>query len=266
METEKTSEAHMEYKLSLDTLPYLTYASFRYFERHEKHIDRVCPHNVLLLVFEGVLRFWEDGIPIKVQAGEYYIQQVGLLQQGIEESDCPKYYFIQFLGAEYTQDGDGLPLRGKFSFSELLPLFKELDTLRLSGAHMMEQCAVAYKIFAWLHRNSDNIGHSAVIGKVLSAVTTDIRKSFSLDEIAEHCGYSKNQIINIFKSETGKTPHAYINERKLEMAKQLLRDSESSLASISVECGFGDYINLYRVFTKAEGCSPLAWRKKQQKK
>lgn len=256
----------MEYKLSLDTLPYYTYASFRYFEKHEKHIDRVCPHNVLLLVFEGVLRFHEDGIPIEVRPGEFYIQRANHLQQGIEESDCPKYFFLQFLGAEYTQDGDGLPLHGNFDFTELHPLFKELDTLRLSGAHMVEKCAVVYKIFALLYKGFDHAGHSAVVSKVLSAVTADIRKSFSLEDVAKHCGYSKNQIINIFKSETGKTPHAYINDRKLEMAKRLLLDSESSLSSISVECGFGDYINLYRVFTRAEGCSPLAWRNKQMEK
>lgn len=255
----------MEYKLSLDALPYYTYSAFRYFEKHEHHIDRVCPHNVLLMVFEGVLRFHEDGAPIEVKAGEFYIQRANLLQQGISESDSPKYYFIQFLDAEYTEGGDGLPLRGNFDFTELLPYFRELDTLRLSGAHMVEKCAVMYKVFALLRKNFDHAGHSAVIGKVLSTVNADIRKPFSLDEIAEHCGYSKNQIINIFKSETGRTPHAYINDRKLEMAKRLLLESESSLSSISIECGFGDYINLYRVFTKAEGCSPLAWQKKSVK-
>ena len=256
----------MEYKLSLDTLLYYTYSSFRYFEKHEKHIDRIADHNVLVMVFDGVLRFHEDGIPIEVRAGEFYIQRVGGVHAGIEESDRPKYYYIHFLGGEYIADGDGLPLRGTFHLVEMLPYFRELDTLRLSGAHLIEKSAVMYKIFSLLHEKSDHMGHSAVINKVLSAVTADIRKSFSLDEVAAVSGYSKNQIINIFKSETGKTPHAYINDRKLEMAKRLLLDSESSLASISVECGFGEYINLYRVFVKAEGCSPLEWRKKYLQK
>ena len=37
------------------------YASLRFFNEGEHHIDRICGENVLLLVFKGVLRFSEDG-------------------------------------------------------------------------------------------------------------------------------------------------------------------------------------------------------------
>ena len=37
------------------------YASLRFFNEGEHHIDRICGEDVLLLVFKGVLRFSEDG-------------------------------------------------------------------------------------------------------------------------------------------------------------------------------------------------------------
>ena len=77
------------------------------------------------------------------------------------------------------------------------------------------------------------------------------------------CGYNKNHIIRIFKKETGKTPHAYITDIKIEKAKQLLLGSDASLSQISIECGFGEYINFYKAFMKNEGCPPLAWKKQQ---
>ena len=36
------------------------YASFRYFEKNEYHVERFCESDVLLLVFDGILRFSED--------------------------------------------------------------------------------------------------------------------------------------------------------------------------------------------------------------
>ena len=51
----------------------------------------------------------------------------------------------------------------------------------------------------------------------------------------------------------------------IDMAKQLLLNSESSLSSISVECGFGTYINFYRSFTKSVGIPPAEWKRQHSK-
>ena len=63
----------MESGLNLELLPVYCGSSFRYFEPGEKHVTRVFTQDVLLLVFEGVLRFSENGRPIEVGKGEYYI-------------------------------------------------------------------------------------------------------------------------------------------------------------------------------------------------
>lgn len=254
----------MGYGLSMEHLPAFSFSSFRYFEKHERHLTRSFKiTDVLVMVFEGVLRFQEDGVPIEVSAGEYYIQRKGLLQEGIRESDSPKYFFIHWQQGEFADGADTLPLRGKVDFVELFPLFKELETLRLTNASQIELHSVFYKILATLHKNVKAKNNSEVVAKVISYVTADIRRPFSLDDIAAYCGYSKNHIINIFKRETGKTPYMYITDLKIDMAKQLLLESESSQSSISVECGFGGYSNFYRTFLKSEGCSPAVWKKRK---
>lgn len=213
------------------------------------------------MVFEGELRFFEDGKPITVGAGEYYIQKYGKLQEGREESNSPKYFFVHFKNATFLDAENTLPISGKADFSALFPLFKKMDTLRLTGAPLVEKTIAFYEILSVLRKSADHKGKSDVVAKIVSMVTEDIRRPFSLEEVAAHCGYSKSQIINIFKQETGKTPYAFVNDMKVSMAKQLLLHSESSYASISVECGFGNYTNLYRCFAREVGCSPAAWRK-----
>jgi len=252
-------------KMSPETLPLWLDSSFRYFEKHERHLTRYFyTTDVLVMVFDGVLRFEEDGIPVEVRAGEYYIQKHGHAQDGTRESDMPKYYWIHFTDAAYAKGERGLPIRGNADFSVLLPLFRELEILRLTGASLLKISSVFYKILGHLEESAGQHHNSTMIAKVISEVTKDIGKPFSLDEIAGCCGYSKNHVINIFKQETGKTPYAFVNDMKVDMAKQLLLNSDSSLGGIAVECGFGNYTNFYRCFVKTVGQAPAEWRKQHR--
>ena len=250
----------MGYGFSLDTFPVWTDASFRYFEKHERHMTRVCSQDVLLMVFDGVLRFTENGVPVEVRSGEYYIQQSGLLQEGNFESDSPAYFFIHFDG-QFKEGENTLPTRGKIDFDELFPLFRKLEELIFSNGTKVEKAAVVYRILASLKNSSDAPKQSRMVMKVVSIVSSDFRKNYSVDELAKECGYNENYFIKAFKKETGKTPYAYINAMKIEKAKQLLLNSDASLAQISLECGFGAYINFYKSFIKAEGVPPLEWKK-----
>ena len=252
----------MAYGLSLDYLPLCTDSSFRYFEEHERHMNRICSQDVLVMVFDGVLRFSEDGVPVEVHAGEYYIQKHGIRQEGILESDRPSYYFIHLEG-HFSSEGNTLPLRGKFNAKELFPFFKKLDELYLFHAPLVEKASLVYQILILLKKQSEGFARNPIITKVIAIVSADLKKPFSLQEIADECGYNKNHVIRIFKKETGKTPHAYITDIRINKVKQLLLGSDASLTQISNECGFGDYINLYKAFVKSEGCPPLEWKKQQ---
>ena len=225
-------------------------------------MNRICSQDVLVMVFDGVLRFSENGVPIEVHSGEYYIQKHGLRQEGILESDRPSYYFIHLEG-HFATEGNLLPMRGKFNAKELFPLFKKLDELYLFHAPVVEKAAVVYQILMLLKNQSVNFTRNPIVTKVISVVSADLKKPFSLQEIASECGYNKNHVIRIFKKETGKTPHAYITDIRINKAKQLLLGSDASLSQISNECGFGDYINLYKAFVKSEGFPPLEWKKRQ---
>ena len=84
--------------LDLNRLPEYSHSSFRYFEKHEKHITRVCLQDVLVMIFDGTLRFYENGVPVEVPKGSFYIQKKGIPYDGVVESDEPQYYYIHFLG------------------------------------------------------------------------------------------------------------------------------------------------------------------------
>ena len=107
-------------------------SSHRRFRKGERHITRVCGMSVLLLVYEGVLRFGEGETQIEVKSGEYYIQRAGIAQNGLIESDCPRYYYVHFSG-EYTEN-DGLSLRSKWQPEAMMPLIEGMEGNADSGS------------------------------------------------------------------------------------------------------------------------------------
>ena len=51
------------------------HSSLRFFKEGERHVSRICNDDVLLLVFDGILNFQEDGKSYSIKAGEYHIQK-----------------------------------------------------------------------------------------------------------------------------------------------------------------------------------------------
>ena len=248
--------------LNLDRPPQFCDSSFRAFLPREKHVDRICPEDVLVMVYDGVLRFHEDGVLREIRKGEYYIQRRGLHQEGRLPSDEPKYYYVHFLG-DWEPSGHMLPLSGSADFTQLMPLFKHLDFLQASMAPGIEIQAVLCQILSILNRQFTATESQRTVQRIIALVFQDLQRHYSLDDLAAMCGYSKNYVIRLFRQETGLTPHAYISRMKLDMARRLLANSKMPVAQIGQECGFGTYTNLYKEFVQQEGVPPLQRRKMQ---
>jgi len=77
----------------------------------------------------------------------------------------------------------------------------------------------------------------------------------TLDELGGLCGLSRFQLIRGFTRAIGLTPHAYIVQRRIDLARRLIRDG-SGLAEAAADSGFADQSHMTRVFTAKYGISP----------
>ncbi|MBP1886148.1 helix-turn-helix domain-containing protein [Sinorhizobium mexicanum] len=89
-------------------------------------------------------------------------------------------------------------------------------------------------------------------------------RKISMTEVASICDLSTSHFIRTFKKSTGRTPHRWLTERRIQMAQNLLL-SETPIAEIAVSCGFTDQSHLTHVFSSICGASPAAWRRMQRK-
>jgi AraC family transcriptional regulator len=85
--------------------------------------------------------------------------------------------------------------------------------------------------------------------------------SVPLKEVARECRLSVSHFSRAFRRTMGVPPHKWLLTRRIEVAKERLRDHQLSLLDVALACGFADQSHLTRVFTCVVGLSPGAWRR-----
>lgn len=85
----------------------------------------------------------------------------------------------------------------------------------------------------------------------------------SLEQLEGIAGYNRWQLSRDFRSLLGTSPYRYLQCRRLERAKQLLR-SGLGFAAAAHEAGFADQSHFGRVFRRTFGTTPLAWHRDNQ--
>jgi AraC family transcriptional regulator len=86
----------------------------------------------------------------------------------------------------------------------------------------------------------------------------------SLKEVAKECRLSASHFSHAFRITMGVAPHKWLLTRRVEVAKERLRDGRLALSDVALACGFADQSHLTRVFTRMVGLSPGAWRRARE--
>ena len=76
---------------------------------------------------------------------------------------------------------------------------------------------------------------------------------------------SPRNFARFFRRETGMTPAAYVEELRVERARQLLEEGGDPIESISARCGFGTPETMRRAFARRVGVAPAAYRGRFQR-
>ncbi len=79
-------------------------------------------------------------------------------------------------------------------------------------------------------------------------------------ELARAVGWSTSQFNRVFQRQTGSTPAALWNRRKLEAAQLELRHGSRSIKAIAYHLGFSAPEHFTRWFGRHAGCSPTLFR------
>jgi AraC-like DNA-binding protein len=98
------------------------------------------------------------------------------------------------------------------------------------------------------------------IKKVRAYILDMAKEEISLDDMAEVAGLSRYHFLRTFTTSLGISPHAYLLNRRLQLAKTALKNG-STISDAALEAGFFDQSHLTRRFKAAFGLTPRQFQK-----
>jgi transcriptional regulator GlxA family with amidase domain len=93
-----------------------------------------------------------------------------------------------------------------------------------------------------------------------SWVADNLDADLRVETLADRAAMSPRNFARFFRREIGMTPAAYVEELRIERARQLLEDSSDPVDLISARCGFGTPETMRRAFGRRVGVPPVQYR------
>jgi transcriptional regulator GlxA family with amidase domain len=97
--------------------------------------------------------------------------------------------------------------------------------------------------------------------KVREYIEANLDSPILVDDLADIVSLSAAHFCRAFKKSFCATPHAYIVQRRVMRAQELMRGTRGPLSQIALDCGFADQTHLSKLFRRLTGQTPNAWRR-----
>jgi len=141
-------------------------------------------------------------------------------------------------------------LTGLYSLIEKCTNAEELNTLLEEAA-----ISVVSKV-----NNFNNKSIKLVLRKAVEYLHEHYNEQVTLNEVAEHTFVSTYYISRMFKREMGKNFVDYLNELRIEKAKEMLRDVRYKTYEVAEKVGIPDAHYFSKLFKKYVGVTPTEYR------
>lgn len=99
--------------------------------------------------------------------------------------------------------------------------------------------------------------------EVVSLMESNIEEPLSLEELAHLSNSSPRQLQRMFKEHMGMSPTHYYLTLRLRRARELLRQTDMSILSITMACGFQSACHFSKTYREVFNVAPSSERRKQ---
>ena len=96
--------------------------------------------------------------------------------------------------------------------------------------------------------------------RVIDYIEEHLDGDLSLEAMAAEVEISAIYLARAFKAAIGQSPHRYVLSRRVERAKELLRNTEMPVVDVALSAGFSSQSHLSYWFQRYVGVSPAAYR------
>ena len=98
--------------------------------------------------------------------------------------------------------------------------------------------------------------------RIVQYIDRNLGKKLTVDSLCRALHLSRNSLYEHIHAGFHCTVSEYLTQRRLEMAKQLLSDTELPIGEIADRCGFGSDTYFFKLMRKHENTTPRQYRQK----
>ena len=105
---------------------------------------------------------------------------------------------------------------------------------------------------------------SGPVRRTMEYLYQHIDEPLSLEKTATALGFNRSALSRLFADYTGLSFSKFVNNMRLEKARNLLVGSDWTVTEIAEACGFGCLRSFNRIFLAQMHCTPTEYRKRQR--
>ncbi len=102
--------------------------------------------------------------------------------------------------------------------------------------------------------------YSDLVAKAVESIHRNLSRPLSVAQLSKELGVSRSHLIRQFKKGTKMTPLRYLNQARVEKAKELLQYTTFNVSEVSGQVGFKSIFHFSKVFRQISGRNPSEFK------
>lgn len=207
-----------------------------------------------------------------VRETPYPFEEEGVLLQAFENADTAaalaalERFFARLHAIQ--PDKDTLTnIVGKLSY-ELIRVARQKLAVLTVPSPLLVPSADEKTLYAALEtyirqclQEQESRSSSELVQRIIQYLEENYAQNITLSSLEDAFFFNASYISRVFKQKTGKNYSDYLLSIRLEHAKELLRNSNHSIAYISDTTGFGNSKYFSKIFKEKVGMQPVQYRR-----
>ncbi len=179
------------------------------------------------------------------------IQWVGLYGQTVEN-------YMRSL--RICGDDPILKIEKYYEMEEVLEELYQISNCQTEQMRF-KQMELIYRFFSLLCKGEQRSKSCDIADRAKKIIDYNFDRDITVKKVAETMHLDSAYLTRKFAQKYSVAPKEYLLEKRIELAKRLLTQTDATVTEISGSVGYDDPLYFSRIFKKKEGLSPLAYRK-----
>ncbi len=180
--------------------------------------------------------------------------------------DSPDAYLIEFNivtnGSKITLSDSPIRMKNvnQFYVKDIMEdIVSEYESLNRSPS-VIKQLIYKFIVYLCKEEMSSQTENYSLISPAIDFLEKNSINSLTVDQLAAMCHISSGYFRKLFNEYAGKSPMRYITDRKIDIAKKMLDDSNTSISMIAELLEFSNSSYFCKMFKKRTGLTPNEYR------